>query len=90
MIRCEPGLIGGPVYQRDPKCTVAGSAPLSQAGDGYFQEVHVGDASDEGEVLARGETIETALGTFDGVVRTRDTALEPDALEHKLYGPDSA
>ena len=39
-------------------------------------------------MLARGETIETALGTFDGVVRTRDTtALEPDALEHKLYAP---
>jgi hypothetical protein len=60
-----------------------------QVGDAYFQEVLVGEAIDVGEVLATNETLTTdLLGTSRNVLRTRDsTALEPDALEEKLYVP---
>ena len=59
-----------------------------QVGDAYFQEVFVGEAIDNGEVLATGETLTNDLGTFGDVLRTKDTtAAEPDTLENKLYAP---
>lgn len=55
-------------------------------GDRYRQEYYRGHAEDLGEVLAVGERVRVPAGSYDGVVRTKDTTpLEPDVLEHKYY-----
>jgi hypothetical protein len=57
-----------------------------QIGDHYYQEFYAGVAEDEGEVIGLNETQSVPFGTFEGVLRTRDTtALEPDVLAHKFY-----
>lgn len=55
-------------------------------GDSYRQEFYEGEAEDEAEVLALGETVTVSFGTFDDTVKTADTTpLEPGVLEHKYY-----
>ncbi len=57
-----------------------------EVGMTYRQEYAAGDAEDNGEVLALGETAEVPAGAYDDLLLTADTtALEPDVLEHKLY-----
>lgn len=59
-----------------------------QVGLKYYQEFTPGDALDDGEVLAIGETMTVPAGTFTDLLRTKDTtALEPFELENKLYAP---
>jgi hypothetical protein len=58
-----------------------------RVGDTYDQEVAPGVAEDRGEVLRTDDTITVPFGSFDDVLRIRDTTpLEPDVVEHKYYG----
>lgn len=59
-----------------------------QVGDRYYQEFYIGEAEDEGEVIAVNQSVTVPFGEFAGCVRTADfTRLEPDQLEHKVYCP---
>ena len=58
-------------------------------GQTYYQEFYLGEAEDEGEVLAIGQTVTTKFGTFDNCLVTRDfTRLEPEVSELKYYAPN--
>lgn len=60
-----------------------------QVGDRYYQEFYIGEAEDEGEVIAVNQSVTVPFGEFAGCLRTADfTRLEPDQLEHKVYCPD--
>jgi hypothetical protein len=55
----------------------------------YRQEYYEGEAEDRGEILSLDEQAEVPFGSFDGVLKTKDTTpLEPDVLEHKFYAKD--
>ncbi|MGP4113964.1 hypothetical protein ACTWP5_24020 [Streptomyces sp. 4N509B] len=55
-------------------------------GDAYPQENAPGVAEDQGEVLSRNETVTVPAGSWENVLKTRDTTpLEPDVVEHKYY-----
>ena len=55
----------------------------------YRQEFYAGKAEDNGQVLSVDEMADTAVGHFDDVLLTKDTAaIEPDVLEYKLYAAD--
>lgn len=70
----EPGI----VMEADP-----------QVGDTYQQEVAPGVAEDEAKVLSLTETVEVQTGSYEDVLKTRDsTPLEPDVVEHKYYAKD--
>ena len=57
-------------------------------GDSYFQEFYPGVAVDEGEVIARGLSVETEFGSFDHVLKIRDTSsLEPGVGAFKYFAP---
>jgi hypothetical protein len=57
-----------------------------EVGQAYRQEYYEGEAEDNGEVLSVDATATVPFGSFDGVLKTKDTnALEPDVLEHKYY-----
>ena len=57
-----------------------------EVGLAYRQEYDAGNAEDAAEVLSLDEKAEVPLGTFDGVLMTKEsTPLEPDVLEHKFY-----
>jgi hypothetical protein len=59
-----------------------------KVGRAYRQEYYFGEAEDEAEVVEVGLTLVTASGTYNEVVKTKETtALEPDALEYKFYAP---
>ncbi len=59
-----------------------------KVGDAYYQEFVPGIALDQGEVLAVNDTTTIPLGSFNKLVRTKDTTvLDPSGLEHKLYAP---
>ena len=59
-----------------------------RVGDRYYQEFYIGEAEDEGEVIAVNQSVTVPFGEFAGCVRTADfTRLEPDQLEHKIYCP---
>ncbi|HET6617060.1 MAG TPA: hypothetical protein VFH69_04555 [Gemmatimonadota bacterium] len=59
-----------------------------QVGDRYYQEFYIGEAEDEGEVIAVNQSVTVPFGEFSGCVRTADfTRLEPDQLENKVYCP---
>jgi hypothetical protein len=65
---------------------VPGDPELGQA---YRQEYYAGEAEDNGEVLSLDATAKVPFGSFDGVLKTKDTnALEPAVLEHKYYAKD--
>ena len=54
----------------------------------YHQEFSAGEAEDQAEVVAVGETVTTALGTFTDCVVTKDfTRFEPGIYELKYYAP---
>ena len=57
-----------------------------EAGMSYRQEYDEGEAEDAAEVLSLDERVQVPLGSYDGVLMTKDyTPLEPDVLEHKFY-----
>ena len=57
-------------------------------GQRYYQEFFLGEAEDEGEVVAVGQSVVVPFGAFDGCVATEDfTRLEPDERERKVYCP---
>lgn len=59
-----------------------------QVGQVYRQEYFAGEAEDMGEVIALGESVTTALGSYEGCVKTRDyTPLEAQVDEYKWYCP---
>ena len=52
----------------------------------YRQEYYAGQAEDAAEVLSLGEHVVVPVGTFDGVLQTKDfTPLDPANVEHKFY-----
>lgn len=58
-------------------------------GQPYFQEYFEGEAEDVGEVIAVGESITVAAGSYTDCVRTRDTShLDATLNEEKVYCPD--
>ena len=60
-----------------------------EVGQAYRQEYYEGEAEDNGEVLSVDATASVPFGSFDGVLKTKDTnALEPSVLEHKYYAED--
>jgi hypothetical protein len=60
-----------------------------EVGMRYRQEYYDGEAEDNGEILSLDEHTEVPFGSFDGVLKTKDTTpLEPDVLEHKFYAKD--
>ena len=63
-------------------------AATPHVGDRYYQEFRPRVAVDQGDVLATNESVVGPLGTFDGVLKTRDwTVLTPSSLEHKYFAP---
>jgi hypothetical protein len=55
----------------------------------YRQEYYEGEAEDRGEILSLGATAQVEFGSFDEVLKTKDTTpLEPDVVEHKFYAKD--
>ena len=59
-----------------------------QVGDRYYQEFYLGEAEDEGEVVAVNQSVSVPFGDFQGCVATEDfTRLEPDERERKVYCP---
>ncbi len=60
-----------------------------QVGDRYRQEYFPGEAEDHAEVLSVGERVTVPFGTYDRVLKTKDTNPldNPDEVEHKYYAP---
>jgi len=57
-----------------------------KVGMSYRQEYYEGEAEDRGEILSLDEKAKVPFGSFDGVLKTKDTTpLEPDVVEHKFY-----
>jgi hypothetical protein len=57
-----------------------------EVGMRYRQEYYEGEAEDAGEILGLDAKAEVPFGSFDGVLKTKDTTpLEPDVVEHKFY-----
>ena len=57
-------------------------------GDTYFQEYAPGVAEDMATVQSVGTTESTQLGTYSGVLKTKEwTPLESSSVEHKYYAP---
>jgi len=60
-----------------------------KVGDSYRQEYYEGQAEDQADVLAFGESVRVPYGSFTDCLKTRDwTALEPDADEYKYYSQE--
>jgi hypothetical protein len=54
----------------------------------YYQEVAPGVAEDRAEIVSVNDTLDTPAGTFDQVLKTKETnPLEPDEKEFKFYAP---
>ena len=69
------GALAGVIMPGDP-----------QVGLAYRQEYYEGEAEDNGQILKLDDTARVPYGSFDGVLKTKDTnALEPKVLEHKYY-----
>jgi hypothetical protein len=58
-----------------------------QVGDNYYQEYFVGQALDEGTVLALGEEVTVAAGNFTNSVRILDSSALSPEFGHKLFAP---
>ena len=58
-----------------------------QMGDSYYQEFYLGEAEDEGEVVALGETTTVRDTTYQNVLRIRDGSILDDAFAFKSYAP---
>jgi hypothetical protein len=60
--------------------------PDPAVGMTYSQEYYAGEAEDRGEILSLDARATVPFGSFDGLLKTKDTTpLEPDVLEHKFY-----
>ena len=60
-----------------------------KVGMAYRQEYYEGEAEDNGEILSLNARVTVPTGSYDGVLKTKDTnALEPKVLEHKYYARD--
>jgi ABC-type Fe3+-hydroxamate transport system substrate-binding protein len=58
-------------------------------GQAYRQEYYEGEAEDNGQILSLDATARVPFGSFEGVLKAKDTnALEPGVLEHKYYAKD--
>jgi hypothetical protein len=69
------GALAGVLLPADPK-----------VGMTYRQEYYKGEAEDRAEVESVDETVEIPYGSFEGVLKTKETTpLEPDLVEHKYY-----
>ena len=52
----------------------------------YRQELYSGEAEDQGEVVANNESVQVAIGTFNGCLKIKETnPLDPESLEYKYY-----
>lgn len=58
-----------------------------RVGDRFAQEQAPGIAEDISTVIAIDLTLETAVGTFDGCIKTQDLNPLDQAIEHKYYCP---
>ena len=58
-----------------------------RVGDRFAQEQAPGIAEDISTVIAVDLTLETAVGTFDGCIKTQDLNPLDQAIEHKYYCP---
>ena len=59
---------------------------VPEVGTTYRQEHYEGEAEDRGEILSLDERVSVPFGTFDEVLKTKDTTpLTPKVLEHKYY-----
>jgi hypothetical protein len=59
-----------------------------KVGEMHRQEYLVGEAEDEGQIIALDETVSVAAGKFTGCVKTKEwSRLEPGVIEHKYYAP---
>ena len=57
-----------------------------EVGMAYRQEYYKGEAEDNGEILSLDERAKVPFGSFENVLKTKDTnTLEPDLVEHKYY-----
>ena len=57
-------------------------------GDRYYQEFNANDVLDQAAVLAKGESATVPKGTFNNLLRTRDTSVkEPTGVKDKRYAP---
>jgi hypothetical protein len=57
-----------------------------EVGMAYRQEYYAGEAEDEAAILSVSERIEVPLGSYEGVLMTKDTTpLHPEILEYKFY-----
>jgi hypothetical protein len=57
-----------------------------EVGQAYRQEYYEGEAEDNGEILSLDATAKVPFGSFEGVLKTKDTdALNPDVVENKYY-----
>jgi hypothetical protein len=57
-------------------------------GQRYYQEIAPKLAMDRAEIVSLTETMTTPAGTFDNVLKTKETSLlEPDDEEFKYYAP---
>jgi hypothetical protein len=57
-----------------------------EVGLGYRQEYYAGEAEDTASVLSLDERVEAPLGSYTGVLMTKDfTPLHPEVLEYKFY-----
>ena len=60
--------------------------PNPEVGMSYRQEYYAGEAEDRGEILSLDAQAKVPFGSFDGLLKTKDTTpLEPNVLEHKFY-----
>ena len=65
---------------------VAGQA-VSRILNAQTQEFFVGDAVDEGTILALGESVAVPAGSFDNVLRILDSSALFPQFGHKSYAP---
>ena len=61
---------------------------ILQVGYKYREEYYFNHAEDEAEIIGTGLTVTIPLGTYTNCIKTKNwTALEPDAMENKIYAP---
>lgn len=59
-----------------------------QVGMKYREEYYFNHAEDEAEIIGTGLSETISLGAYANCIKTKNwTALEPDALENKIYAP---
>ena len=58
-----------------------------QIGDKYYQEYYVGEAEDEGSILALGGTVTVPAGSYSSILRILDSSALFSDFGHKSYAP---